>query len=132
MIAMINRLDHRYQFYSTGKVERRGAWGGEERGEGRSVCDWTTLYPNIYQSPAEYLRALFLDQHYFLIYINQLPNILKYFSTILYADDTNLFYNSKTLSQEILDVLNNDLGTFYKWTAANKLTLNLSNPRICC
>ena len=36
----------------------------------------------------------------FLIYINELPNILKQFNTIYYADGTNLFYNSKSFSQE--------------------------------
>ena len=62
----------------------------------------------------------------FLIYVNELPNILKQLNTILHADDTNLFYNSKPFSQETLDALNKDLGIFYQCTVTNKLTLNFS------
>ena len=58
--------------------------------------------------------------------LNELLNIIKQFNTILYADDINLFYNSKPFSQETLDALNKDLGIFYQCTVTNKLTLNFS------
>ena len=32
----------------------------------------------------------------FIIYINDMPNILKYSKPILLADDTNLIFSSKT------------------------------------
>ena len=33
----------------------------------------------------------------FLIYINDMPNILKYSTPIIFADDTNLIFSSKHL-----------------------------------
>lgn len=61
----------------------------------------------------------------FLIYINDLPNALRFSFPIMYADDTNIFYSGKNLT-EIENSLNNDLHTLSNWLSANKLSLNLS------
>ena len=60
----------------------------------------------------------------FLIYINDLPNILTVFTPILYADDTNLFLESKDLDEQI-SAVNNELNEIQKWCTMNKLTLNV-------
>ena len=60
----------------------------------------------------------------FLIYINDLQNISNDFKTILFADDTNIFFNSDSLGK--LNVkMNKELEKLNKWLCANKLTLNL-------
>ena len=61
----------------------------------------------------------------FLIYINDLQNISNDFKTILFADDTNIIFNSDSLGK--LNVkMNKELEKLNKWLCANKLTLNLT------
>jgi hypothetical protein len=60
----------------------------------------------------------------FLIYINDITEKLKYLTPILYADDTNLFIQSKDLNSHI-HLINDDLKTLLNWCNANKLTINL-------
>ena len=63
----------------------------------------------------------FLWSLLFLIYINDLQNISNDFKTILFADDTNIIFNSDSLGK--LNVkMNKELE---KLNCANKLTLNL-------
>ena len=60
----------------------------------------------------------------FLIYINDLQNISNDFKTILFADETNIIFNSDSLGK--LNVkMNKELEKLNKWLCANKLTLNL-------
>jgi hypothetical protein len=60
----------------------------------------------------------------FLIYINDLCSSFNHLKPILYADDTNLFYQSKNL---LLDIpkINQDLNALDDWCKYNKLTINL-------
>ena len=58
----------------------------------------------------------------FLIYINDLPNGLK-FNAKLFADDTSLFAIVKG-KQESADILNNDLLTISKWAFNWKMLFN--------
>ena len=60
----------------------------------------------------------------FLIYINDLCSCFKYLKPILYADDTNLFYQSKNLALDISKI-NQDLDSLDYWCKCNKLTINL-------
>lgn len=61
----------------------------------------------------------------FLIYINDLPKITKLLKPILYADDTNLFFEAKDLNMRINDI-NAELKLVETWCNSNKLTLNLN------
>jgi len=60
----------------------------------------------------------------FLLYINDIVNVSKILLPILYADDTNLFLNGKSISQ-LIKTLNNELINLVKWLNANKLSLNV-------
>ena len=60
----------------------------------------------------------------FLIYINDIPSVSNILSSILFADDTTLFYSSKNL-QELTAIVNNELGNIMQWLNANRLSLNL-------
>lgn len=60
----------------------------------------------------------------FLLYINDLVKHSKIFNTILFADDTNLFFTSKNLNYDI-DLINDSLDLVKKWCFSNKLTLNV-------
>ena len=59
----------------------------------------------------------------FLLYINDLPNCLCSSSASMFADDTNISTNGKTLS-DVQEHLNTDLENIHQWLLANKLTLN--------
>ena len=59
----------------------------------------------------------------FLLYINDIASVSNLFS-ILFADDTTLFYSSKSL-QELATVVNNELRKVIEWLNANRLSLNI-------
>ena len=50
----------------------------------------------------------------FLIYVNDLPQSLKFCDSIMYADDTNLFVSGKNLN-EVIARANNDLEHISNW-----------------
>ena len=71
-----------------------------------------------------------LEPLLFLIYINDMPNILKYSTPIICADDTNLIFSSKSF--DILQTnIQEDLYNLTYWLFSNKLTLNVKKPKFC-
>ena len=60
----------------------------------------------------------------FLIYINDLPSVFKYFMPILFTDDTNLFCTGPNL-HDIVCQINQEIKIIYSWVKANKLSLNI-------
>ncbi len=60
----------------------------------------------------------------FLIYINDLPNCLKFLRAIMFADDSTI-YGSLINMKEIHKV-QKDLNNLVDWLCANKLSLNVS------
>ena len=62
----------------------------------------------------------------FLLYINDFSNCSKFFDFHIFADDTNLFYPNRILT-ELQDVVNNNLIFVSNWLMANKLSLNVDN-----
>ena len=57
----------------------------------------------------------------FLIYINDLPNISDVLKFYLFADDTNIYYESNSLQKTI----NKELNKLYLWLNVNRLSLNI-------
>ena len=74
----------------------------------------------------------------FILYINDICNVSKFLSLIIFADDTNLFCTGDNIS-EITSLLNRELELFVRWFALNKLSLNVNktnfivftNKKIC-
>ena len=60
----------------------------------------------------------------FLLYINDLFHYTQSFNTILFADDTNLFFETNSLDEDITTI-NRGLNVVNNWCAVNKLTLNV-------
>lgn len=60
----------------------------------------------------------------FLIYVNDLALVSNKVFTLLFADDTNIFYSSKTL-EDIEYTINHELVKISNWLKANKLSLNI-------
>ena len=59
----------------------------------------------------------------FLIYMNDLPKVLKLCHAILFADDTTIVYTSDDL-QTLFQSVNQDLDMATDWFRANKLSIN--------
>ena len=61
----------------------------------------------------------------FLLYINDLPKASNTLQSILFADDTTLFYSGKNL-KEVIEVVNTELIKIKHWFDSNKLVLNVN------
>ena len=59
----------------------------------------------------------------FLIHVNDFPKCLTSGKAIMFADDTNLFFNSSSY-QALYEVTNTQLKHIEAWLSANELTLN--------
>ena len=59
----------------------------------------------------------------FIIYMNDLFNVLNFLFTILYADDTCVVLGGKSL-ETLITLMNQELHLLYIWLQSNKLTLN--------
>ena len=61
----------------------------------------------------------------FFIYINDLPNISKKLKFYLFADDTNIYLESRDL-QSLEKIMNKELEKLFEWLCINRLSLNIS------
>ena len=64
----------------------------------------------------------------FIIYVNDIPNVLEHSTTLMYADDTVLYcadLNVKTVRKK----MQKDLDHISKWCLHNRLTLNVSKTK---
>ena len=61
----------------------------------------------------------------FLLYINDLPNISDKLNFFLFADDTNIYYESNDL-KTLEKVVNHELKSLTLWLNLNRLALNVS------
>ena len=61
----------------------------------------------------------------FLFYINDLPNISNKLKFYLFADDTNIFFQSSNLEM-LQKTVNRELKKLSLWLNANRLALNIS------
>ena len=61
----------------------------------------------------------------FLLYINDLPNVSEKLTFFLFADDTNIYFESKNL-HDLENVINMELKHLSLWLKINRLALNIS------
>ena len=67
----------------------------------------------------------------FILLINDIESNLKLCNTILYAEDTVLFYAGKT-STEIENILSSELKQIARWFNENNLVINLKKSKTEC
>ena len=65
----------------------------------------------------------------FLLYINDLPNVCNILSTIMFADDTNMFLEHNDLKY-VEVTINKELSKVTEWLQVNKLSLNVSKTHV--
>jgi hypothetical protein len=61
----------------------------------------------------------------FLVYINDLPNCLNNGLSSMYADDTNISFQSSNLT-DLEEIMNTELSSLNTWLNANRLSLNIT------
>ena len=61
----------------------------------------------------------------FLFFINDLPNISDFFTTVLFADDTTISFKCDS-PENFNSISNVEMHKFFLWASANKLSINLS------
>ena len=72
-----------------------------------------------------YNRILrYLDKNNILYYINDFCNASDIFETILFADDTNLFFSHKD-ANALFHTANCEMNKIANWVKSNKLSLNI-------
>ena len=64
----------------------------------------------------------------FLIFLNDLSNSTKVLDPVLFADDTNLFCSDNN-RRTLFETANQELGQIKDWVLANKLSLNVEEPK---
>ena len=75
------------------------------------------------------LRGLFWVPFFFLIYINDLHNAIKFSQSFHFADDACLLNIQNTISK-INKSLNKDLKELSFWLNANKIALNVKKTEV--
>ena len=73
-------------------------------------------------------QGSYLGQLLFLLYINDLPCIVKDAKVSMYADDTSIYHSSKDIMQ-LNRALNDELRRLDGWLQGNKLSLNVAKTR---
>ena len=61
---------------------------------------------------------------FFILYINDLPNASKLTETLIFADDTSIFYSHSDLNK-LESIMNAELENFDIWMKCNKLSVNV-------
>ena len=65
-----------------------------------------------------------LEPLLFLIYMNDMVNVSSLLFIMLFADDTNLFFNDKDINK-IIGTVNKELVNMVDWLQANRLSVNV-------
>ena len=115
-------LTKKLEFYGVRNTEL--AWFKSYLFNRRQYCSIAGQYSDLQVKPAGIPQGSCLGPLLFLIYINELKNILENSDCSLYEDDTSLTNTDRELNLSQRK-LNNDLDTLGKWISANKLSANL-------
>ena len=76
----------------------------------------------------QYVVTWLADRIIFHIFVNDLPQAIRRYEILMFADDTVMFFASKSVS-EIEKVLTVDLATLHQWLLENNLFLNVKKTK---
>ena len=73
-------------------------------------------------------HSLILGPLLFLLYVNDLPNSSNVLVPIMFADDTNFFFEHSNINT-LFKTVNDELMKINEWFSANKLSLNVGKTK---
>ena len=88
-----------------------------------SVSWFMTMHLRVIRLYVGFHKVQSLDLYFFLLYINDLFHVSNLLSSILFADDTNIFSRHNDLAT-LVTILNVQLALFSSWFNANKFTVH--------
>ena len=69
-------------------------------------------------------KASVLGPLLFLLYVNDLPNSSNSLDPIMFAEDTNVFFEHRNINT-LFTTINDELIKINEWLSANKLSVNV-------
>ncbi len=120
-------IDHKILLNKLEKIGIRGGalnWFCDYLGDRKQFVQYNNTKSDCLNTNFGVPQRSILEPLLFLIYINDMPNCLKFPRTIMFADDSTI-YGSLNNMKEIHKVQNN-LNNLVDWLCANKLSLNVS------
>ena len=97
-----------------------------ERKQYTTIGDYHSTLQDIFYSVPQ---GTVLGPLLFILYINDLHQVIQHCSAFHYADDTNLLLINKSL-KKIISYVNHDLALITDWLRANKISLNTSKTKV--
>ena len=73
-------------------------------------------------------QSLILEPLLFLLYVNDFPNSSNVLVPIMFADDTNFFFEHSNINT-LFKTVNDELIKIHEWFSANKLSLNVGKTK---
>ena len=124
-------IDHSILLYKLAKYGIRGVahkWFGSYLQNRKQCVQYKNTTSNLMPVSIGVPQGSILGPLLFLVFVNDLINVSKTLSMILYADDTNIFLSDTNLDNLICKA-NNELKHRVNWFKANKLQLNASKTK---
>ena len=117
-----NRFGQKLEKY--GVIGLEHTWFSSYLKNRRQLCRVNGVASNMEEIKCGVPQGSCLGPLLFLIYINDLPFVLKNSEVTMYADDTSTSHPSKNID-ELNKTLNSDLDSLKQWLEGNKLSLNV-------
>ena len=76
-----------------------------------------------------FLKALFLDLFFYIVYANDLARVVSHCKIALYADDTVLYTSNKIFDVSVADI-QKDLDSIFLWCEANGIKANTDKSKV--
>ena len=116
---LLEKLSH----YGIKNTEHK--WFSSYLGNRRQCCRVNGITSNFENITCGVPQGSCLGPLLFLLYINDLPCVLKCSKVTMYADDTSLAHSAKDI-EDITSTMNAELENLKVWLHGNKLSLNVA------
>ena len=121
-------IDHQILFYKLERYGIRGValqWIKSYFQNGKQFVQYNNVSSSANIITCGVPQGSILGPLFFIFYVNDLQNALRFTESLLFADDTRVNY-SHTDPVSLISVFNNELSNVYRWMKSNKLSVNIT------